>query len=376
MRQAVEVIPVTTRAEREAFIRLPDRLHRADPAWVPPLLVQRRAAVDPARNPYFAHAEVQLFLARRGGRVVGRASAQVDRMAVDLHGRTGHFGLLAAEDDQAVAALMEAAEAFLAWRGMRRARGPFNLSVNQECGLLVDGHRTPPSVMTPHDLPHLAPALEGLGYLKARDLLAYSVPVDAAPPPFVRRLLDGAGPGRLRLRRLDLGDYHAEIARALAIFNDAWSGNWGFVPFTEDEMFALGEEMRLVIDADLIWFAELDGRPVGMLVTLPDVNRAIRDLGGRLLPWGWLRALWRLKVGGVDAARVPLMGVRAAACGGLAAAVPFALVEAMRPHLRARGYRTVEMSWVLEDNLPMRRMAEALGGAVAKTWRIYERDLA
>lgn len=376
MRQAVEVIPVTTRAEREAFIRLPDRLHRADPAWVPPLLIQRRQAVEPARNPYFAHAEVQLFLARRGARVVGRVSAQVDQLALDLHGPTGHFGMLAAEDTQSVAALMGAAESFLAWRGMRRARGPFNLSINQECGLLVEGRETPPSVMTPHDLPHLAPALGAVGYGKARDLLAYSVPVDAAPPPFVRRLLDGVDSRRLRLRRLDLTDYHAEIARALAIFNDAWAGNWGFVPFTEDEMRALGEEMRLVIEPDLTWFAELDGRPVGMLVTLPDLNRAITGLGGRLLPWGWARALWRLKLRGVDAARVPLMGVRAAACGGMAAAVPFAMVEAMRPHLRGRGYRTVEMSWILEDNLPMRRMAEALGGTVTKTWRIFEKELA
>lgn len=375
MRHALEVVRVTTRRDREAFIRLPDRLHAGDRTWVPPLLIQRREDLDPARNPFFAHAEVALFLARRDGRIVGRVSAQVDRLAVERHGPVGHFGLLAAEDDEAVAALMAAAERFLSWRGMRVARGPFNLSVNQECGLLVSGRHTPPSVMTPHDLPHLAPALEAAGYAKAKDLLAYSVPVDAPPPPFVRHLLDGVAASCLVVRRLNFDDYDGEIARALTIFNDSWAGNWGFVPFTEDEMQAVAEAMRPLIAPELTWFAELDGQPVGMLITLPDLNRAIHDLGGRLLPLGWIKAAWRLKVRGVDAARVPLMGVRARACGGLAAAVPFALVEAMRPGLRRGRYRRVEMSWILEDNRPMRRMAEALGGSVSKTWRIYERTL-
>lgn len=374
MRRAVEVKPVTNRQQREIFIRLPDRLHRGDRTWVPPLLVQRREDLHPARNPYFAHAEVALFLAWRGHRPVGRISAQVDHLAVDIHGPIGHFGMLAAEDGEAVAALVAAAEGFLSARRMRVARGPFNLSVNQECGLLVEGRETPPSVLTPHDLPHLAPALEAAGYAKARDLVAYSVPVEAPPPPFVHRILDRARP-RLTVQPLDLSDYDGEIDRALGVFNHAWAGNWGFVPFTADEMRALAQALRPLIDPRMVWFARLEQRTVGMLIALPDINEAIRDLGGRLLPLGWAKMLWRVKVWGVKGVRVPLMGVRPTIEGSLAAAIPFALVEALRPQLKQGGYRRVEMSWILEDNWPMRRMAEAMGGTVSKTWRLYERRL-
>lgn len=374
MRHQLRVVAVTSAAQLRSFIRLPDRLHRDDAAWVPPLLVHRAQALKPAGNPFFDHAEIKLFLAMRGDLPVGRVAAQVDRLAVAAHGPIGHFGLLAAEDRDSVEALMDAAELHLLERGMRAARGPFNLSINQESGLLVDGFDTPPAMMTPHDRPHLAQALEALGYAKAKDLLAYEVPVASPPPPFVRGLLNSVSK-RLVIRPLEMSRYGDEIGQAVEVFNDAWAGNWGFVPFTRQEITALAENLRLLVDEDLVWFAELDGKCVGMLIALPDLNLAIADLRGRLLPWGWVKLLWRLKVAGLAGARVPLMGVRRSVSGMMAAAIPFALTEAVRGGLRRGGYTRVEMSWVLEDNLPMRRMAEALGGTISKTWRIFERRL-
>lgn len=376
MPQAIEVVPVDGAAARRAFLRLPDHLHARDPAYVAPLMAQRRELLDPARNPYFRHAEVGLFLARRGGRPVGRVAAQIDHLAVEAHGAIGHFGLLAAEDEAAVAALMAAAEGFLRGHGMRKVRGPFNLSINQEAGLLVGGFDTPPSLLTPHDQPHLGLALGGLGYGKARDLLGFSVPVDAPEPAFARKVIGRLSSRRLTIRPLDLSQYGRELARALTVFNEAWHRNWGFVPLTADEMRAMADSMRPLLDPRLTAFAELDGEPAAMLIALPDLNEALRGLRGRLLPLGWARLLWRLKVRGLKGVRVPLMGVRPAFAGSaLGAALPFAMVEAVRPQLRAQGYRRVEMSWILEDNLPMRRMAETMGGRLTKRWRLYEREL-
>lgn len=371
----IQVTPAETQRDRMLFMRLPDRLHATDPLYVPPLLIQRRELLDSSRNPYFRHADVALFVARRNGRPVGRISAQVDHHAVELHGPIGHFGLLAAEDAEVVAALVAEAERFLSAKGMAHVRGPFNLSISHEAGLLVEGRDTPPSILTPHDLPHLGPALEALGYRKVRDLLAYSAPVPHEAPRMARRLAAGLS-DRVRLRPFRLSQLTSEVASALEVFNDAWQDNWGFVPLTRDEMRNLADSLGPLLDERLTCLAEEDGQPVGMIIALPDLNEAVRGLGGRLAPFGWARLLWRLKVRGVKGARVPLMGVRRnLTSAALRAALPFAMVESIRPHLVERGHRRVEMSWVLEDNLPMRHLAEALGGMVSKRWRIYERAL-
>ena len=371
----IQVTPAETWTDRRQFMRLPDHLHAADPLYVPPLFMQRRELLDRGRNPYFRHAEVALFVARRNGRPVGRISAQVDHHAVDIHGPIGHFGLLAAEDAEVVAALMAEAEKYLSAQGMAGVRGPFNLSINHEAGLLVGGRDTPPAMLTPFDQPHLGPALESLGYRKARDLLAYVAPVTHEPPRLTRRLAAGLS-DRVRLRPFHLGQLTREVASALEVFNDAWQDNWGFVPLTRDEMRSLADSLGPLLDERLTCLAEVDGEPAGMLIGLPDLNEAIRGLDGRLAPFGWASLLWRLKVRGVKGARVPLMGVRRTLdSAALKAALPFAMVESIRPHLVARGYRRVEMSWILEDNLPMRRLAEAFGGTVTKRWRIYERAL-
>jgi GNAT superfamily N-acetyltransferase/translation elongation factor EF-1beta len=375
---SVEILPVTDRAGLDRFIRLPNDLFQADPAWVPPLLMERRDALSPKKNPWFRHGEAAFWIARRDGRDVGRISAQEDRLVPGGDkGRPAHFGLLAAEDDAEVfTALLDTAEAWARARGLRVMQGPFSLSINEQTGLLVSGFDTPPMLMMPHDPPYAGPRLEQLGYHKARDLLAYvsepSVPMPRAAARAVARGL----PAGVTLRPMRRDRLQEEVAVLIDIFNEAWSGNWGFVPFTAEEVAHLAKELRPLLNERLVWFAEMEGRPVAFGVCLPNLNEAIRDLSGRLLPVGWAKLLWRLKVTGVSTARVPLMGVRRQLGAGLLGRVlPLFLVEAMRKEAIALGIKRIEMSWVLEDNLPMRHLAESFGARVYKTYRVYEKEL-
>ena len=376
---SIVIEPVDTRVQLDRFIRLPNRLNAADPHYVAPLLMERRQALSPKTNPYFDHAEARFWLARRDGRDVGRISAQIDRLAPPEPGQppTGHFGLIAAEDDAAVfAALLRTAEAWLRERGCGRALGPLNLSVNEEVGLLIEGFDTPPMVMMGHDPPYAAARIEAQGYAKAKDVYAYLCrSSDDLPEPVLRRTRRGPPEG-VRLRQLDMKRYDAEVATLTEILNDAWSHNWGFVPTTQAETAALAKALRSVIDPTLVWFAEIDGEAAGVIVYLPDVNAAIAGLGGRLLPFGWVRLLWRLKVRRVKSIRVPLMGVKKKfhreRRGQL---LPFLMIDAGARRARALGYKRFELSWVLEDNLPMRRISEAIGAHVYKTYRIYEKTI-
>ncbi|WP_338661206.1 dATP pyrophosphohydrolase [Pararoseomonas sp. SCSIO 73927] len=374
----VEVVPVADRAGMERFIRLPHALMRDDPAWVPPLLMERRDALSPKKNPWFRHAEAAFWIARRDGRDVGRISAQDDRLVPEEEGgRPGHFGLLAAEDDPEVfAALLGTAESWARARGRRRILGPFSLSINDQTGLLVSGFDTPPMLMMPHDPPYAGARLEALGYAKARDVLAYvSDGLDPLPPAASRAIARGL-PSGVSLRPLRKARLREEVEALIDIFNEAWSGNWGFVPFTAEEVAHLASELRPLLDERLVWFAEISERPVGFAVCLPNLNEAIRDLDGRLLPFGWAKLLWRLKVAGVTSARVPLMGVRREIGMGMFGRVlPLFLVEALRKEALALGIRRIEMSWVLEDNLPMRHMAESFGAKAYKTYRVYGKAL-
>lgn len=368
---------VTERAEREEFIRLPGRLAVHDPNRVEELWFERRQFLDPGHNPYFAHAEVALWLARREGRIVGRISTQMDRLApVEEGRRIGHFGMLAAEDPETVRALLTHAEGWIAERGGHMARGPFSLSINQTTGVLVEGFGTPPSVMMAHDPDWLGAAIGACGYDGARDLVAYRLDVRAGLPDRPRRhatRLDGEG---VVVRSLDMRRYREEIATITTIFNDAWAGNWGFVPLTEAEIGAMARDLKPILDPELVKIAEVNGAPAAFIVLLPNINEAIADLGGRLLPFGWLKLLWRLKVRGLRSARVPLMGVRREISGSLLGkTLPLKLIYALEDRARARRIEELELSWLLAENWPVRRVVESIGGRLAKTYRVYERLL-
>ena len=354
------------------------RLRRDDPDWIAPLRLERRQHFGPA-NPYFAHARAAYFLAERGGRPVGRISAQRDDLAQRPDQPcTTHFGCLEAADGEALAALLDAAAAWGRDQGGARLQGPFSLSINDEVGLRVAGFHRSARVMMNDAPAWYDAALAEAGFAKAKDVLAYALDLRGELPERARRLAAQAErlPG-LRERALDPRRFRAELATVVEIFNDAWSENWGFVPMTEAEVGAMAAALKPLIRPEMVRIAEKDGVPVAMIVALPNVNEALAGLDGRLLPLGWARLLWRLKVRGVTTARVLLMGVRKAHRSGvMGSALATWLVVRLHAAVRHCGFREVELSWVLEDNTPTRRLIENLGGVCDARYRIYEKALA
>lgn len=377
--QAIVLEKVESRGDLKRFLAVPRAIYADDPNWVPPLLYERLEHLDPAKNPYFATAETAYWTARRGARPVGRISAQVNRAHLERHrDATGHFGFLEGSDDPAVfQALTAAVETWLRGRGLARAVGPFSLSVNDESGLLVEGFETPPYLMMGHARPYYARHLEACGYRKAVDMIAYLYDLAQEPPPAVAKTIAKlqAEPG-VRVRRLDMGRYREEIAAVVDIFNDAWAENWSFVPLSPPEIAFLAKNIRPLISPGHVAIAEVRGEPAAMAVTLPNVNEAIADLGGRLLPFGWAKLLWRLKVKGTESARLPLMGVRRRYQNGpLGAALALGVIDAVRRHHAGLGTKWGELSWVLEENRRVRRIIEMLGASPYKTYRMFEKEL-
>ena len=370
---------IRDRADKRVFIEMTRGLYADDPFFVQPLTFERLQHLDPAKNPALAHMEVGYWLVSLGTTPVGRVSAQINQAHLDHHGdATAQFGFLEAIDDPEIfRVLMDTVEIWARQRGMRRVQGPFTLSINDESGLLVDGFDSPPYLMMPHGRPYYAARLEELGYHKAKDLIAYEFDVQAVWPASGQRLARRVSKVEgLRVRSLDMRRYDEEIRLICDIFNDAWSENWGFIPFDEAEARHLAASIKPIVDADCFAIAELDGEAVAMAVTLPDVNDAIKDLDGRLFPFGWLKLLWRLKVRGVQRGRMPLMGVRKSLQGSLkGAAAAFGVIVTSREQFASRGYVHGELSWLLEDNLPVRQVVEKIGARPYKTYRIFERDI-
>jgi len=289
---------------------------------------------------------------------------------------TGFFGLLEAEDNaETFQVLMDTAEKWLINQGMRRVLGPFNLSINQECGLLVEGFDSPPMVMMGHALPYYGARLEENDYRKEKDLLAYTIDIDFELTKAMRTVIKRAA-RRVSIRSLRKEHFHEELEILQDIFEDAWSENWGFVPFTKAEFRHLGQHLKHLVHEDYVQIAEVDGSPDAMIIGVPNVNEVIRDLNGRLLPFGWLKLLWRLKVVRPKTARVPLMGVRKRHHNSLlGAALAIMVVERVRRLGAKYGAKTVELSWILEDNEGMRDILESLGGVVYKRYRIFGKEL-
>ncbi len=373
----LRIEPVATEAQLKQFINLPWKLYQSDPNWVPPLRLELKERLSPKKNPFFKHARWQAWIAWRDEHPVGRISAQIDELFQQHHPEpVGYFGMPEAEDDpEILAALLSTAEDWLRQQGIGIVRGPFNLSINEECGLLIEGFDTPPSIMMGHARSYYGQHIETAGYSKVQDLLAYTIAPDFEAPRIMTKLAEQAAKGvTIRpLRRKAMAE-ELEILRDL--FNDAWSQNWGFVPFTKAEFKAVGKMLTMLVDDDFIQIAEIDQRPVAMITAFPNINEVIKDLNGRLLPFGWLKLLWRLKVRYPKSARVALMGVRQEfQHTKLGPALAFLVVDAVRKGLIRRGIREVEMSWILEQNKGMRNIIETVGGKVYKRYRIYEKRL-
>ncbi|BCX89088.1 hypothetical protein MIN45_P1458 [Methylomarinovum tepidoasis] len=373
----LRLLPVTHPKDLTRFLRLPHRLHRGNPHWIAPLALERRQHLSP-KNPYFRHARWQGWLALRDGEPVGRISAQIDRLYLERHDdRTGFFGLLEAIDDPAVfEALLGQAETWLREAGMTAVRGPFNLSINHDCGLLIEGFDRPPMVMMPYNPPYYADRIEALGYAKAKDLLAYRLETDVEFPAPVRRLAAKAT-GEIRVRPLRRRHLLEEFELLRDIFNDAWSDNWGFVPFTREEFAEMAGTLKHIVADDFVQIAEYRGEAVGMIVAIPNLNQLLAGLDGRLLPFNWLRLLWRWKFQPPDSGRVILMGIRKSQRQSLmGAAIAYLLVDALREPVLRHGMRFMELSWILEDNRRIRGIIESLGARIDKRYRIYQKALA
>lgn len=344
--------------------------------------MMQRDQHDPAKNPGLDGFAIQHWLAYQQGRAVGRLTSFINPAHLGRHqDAAGHFGFLATDPQcpGAIPALMAAGEEWLRGQGMRQIAGPFEYSVNDECGLLIDGFDTPAMMMMPHGRPDYAPALEAVGYAKAMDLFAYLGDSHEGFPRRgpVSRLQRMAGDkANLTLRPLKKNAFRDEIGLAMDIFNDSWSDNWGFVPFSDAQVQQMAADLKLLLDPDGFWFGEIDGQALGFVLLAPNLNEAIRDLDGRLLPFGWAKLLWRLKATGLSSGRVPLTGIRRSVQKTLpGAALMVSMFDKAVLAMRDKGIHQVELSWILESNRDVQKLIRQTGAEVYKTYRIYQKPL-
>jgi GNAT superfamily N-acetyltransferase len=368
----LEVVPVRTRRDLRRFIRFPWWIYAGNPNWVAPLLVERQAFLDRRKNPFFRHSDAELFLAERDGEVVGRIAAIENRRHLETYrDGTGFFGFFECVDEPAVArALVARAAEWVRGRGLVRLRGPMSFTINDECGLLVDAFDRPPVLLMAYNPPYYAALLEGAGLVKCQDLFAYRMDVPERVPERLAAAAAAVAGRGIAVRKLDFERFDEEVERVHRIHSRAWADNWGAVPLTVDEMRALAAELKPLADRDLVFLAEEAGEPVGVSVTVPDIHQALRLAHGRLLPFGLLRILWAKRR--IDAVRVLIMGVLP---GHRFRGVDAAMYARTMAEARRKGYRWGEMSWVLESNPAMVRVAERLGAERYKTYRIYDLEL-
>lgn len=361
------------------FIKFPWRVYRDDPYWVPPLISERKDFLDPQKNPFFEHSEVELFLAQRNGETIGTVAAIINDNHNAFHEeKTGFFGLFEVIEDYAVAdGLLTTARDWVKAKGMDVIRGPMNMSINDECGLLVDGFDSSPVVMMTYNPRYYVNLIERFGFVKAKDLYAYIVSTDIfnskvenIPSKFLRVAEIARKRAGVRVRKINMKDFDAEVEKAKAVYNSAWEKNWGAVPMTDAEFDHLAHGLKQFLDPDLLLLAEVDDRPVGIFVGLPDVNQPLLHVNGRLFPFGWIKYLWYRRK--IDILRGLIMGVIAEYRERGVDALMY--VEAAKEAFR-KGYKRCEMSWILEDNVMMNRIIQRIGGEVYKTYRIYEMDL-
>lgn len=377
---AVTVERVDPARQRRLLITAAEAAHAGEAHYVAPLRYGERRALDPGLSPFLRDNPTAFFIARLGGRPVGRIAAIENRAHLARHGDgTGHFGFLDVPDDTAVTeALMAAAADWLKRRGLDRMAGPFSASINHSAGVLVEGFDTPSSVHTPYNGPHLEAHLRRLGFAPLKDLFAFRARVaDAVLPRRVAAMRERfAGARQVRLRTFDTARFEAETKVLNALYNDAWSGNWGAVPLCDEEALFLGTLVRPLARTGWTVFAECGEEIVGAAAMVPDLNEAIAPLRGRLFPFGWAVLLHRLGPGRLSRARVPLIGVarrlRATRLGGYVAA---ALLARMVEEARAARIAELEISWMLADNRRILNLVAALPARHAKTWRLYVKNL-
>ncbi len=373
---AISIVEVESAARLNDFIDLPNRLYGNDPNYVTPLKSERLEFFDRDKNPFYRAAKTKLFLAERDGEIVGRIATCINFAHNEYHEeQTGFFGFFDCVDDIEVASsLLKTAMIQLKRENMERMRGPMNFSTNHECGFLVEGFDSPPVVMMTYNPPYLPRLAEKFGLKKVMDLLAYKLTQDDPIPERVQKIVEKLRKrARITVRNLNMRDFENEVQKVRKIYNEAWEHNWGFVPMTEDEFNHLSKGLKQIVEPELIFIAEHEGRPVGFLMAVPDVNQALIHLKGKLMPVGLFKLLWHTKVSNkIDGIRVITLGV-----------VPEFRKRGLDSilyvdiHNRGieRGYRWAELSWILETNELMRSAIEQMGADLYKRYRIVEMPL-
>ena len=375
---------VEGKAGRAAFVDTGRDFAAREPHWVPQLRSEQLELVNPEKNPFFGHAAHQLFLARRGSKPVGRISAHIDRLALELPREQGFgpgagmFGYFDAEDETVAHALLKRAEEWLASQGMNRAIGPISMSIWEEPGLLVKGQDHDPMIMMGHHPAIYREWIESAGYSRTKTLLTSDLDVTSDFPPLIRRIVQsGQRNDRITLRPVDVSRWDEEVETILAILNDAWSNNWGFVPFTNAEIAYAGKKLKPIIHPDLNLIAELDGKPVAFMLTFPDMNDVRRKVDGKLFPFGWFHILRWLRKPRRMGMRVPLMGVlRELHNSRLASQLAFMMISQIRD-VAVDKYETrrAEIGWILDDNQGMMAIADAIQSTINREYAIFEKSL-
>lgn len=376
---AIEIREHVPGRDLEDFLRAGRVVFDGDPSWVPPLDFDIRARLTPGKSPFFERGELALFTAWRDGRLVGRISAQIDHEHLKLYSdRTGFFGFFdTLDDDEAARALVDAAAKWLARRGMERMRGPLSLTMNEEVGVLVEGFDTPPQIMMGHSRAWQDRVAQAAGLEKARDLFAWRFDVGNIPDRAEKAWAETKALPEVRLRSVEPSKIDRELRIILEIFNDAWKQNWGFVPATESEAKKMGEDLRLILDKELAFIAEVDGRAVALCIAVPNLNEVIRDFDGRLNPITVAKLIWRLKVKRPKTARLMMLGIRSELRNVRKyAGLSHALYVEIAKRGEKIGYQWGELSWTLEDNRPINLGIKSMGAKVYKKYRVYERAIA
>lgn len=343
---------------------------------MPPLIDEMEKVLDRTKHPFHQHAESAYFIARKNGEVVGRITASINHLSNEFHEeKVGNFGFFECIDDQAVArALLDTACEWVRERGMATIVGPMNFSTNDEFsspGILIDGFDTPPVVLMSHNRPYYARLIEACGYSKSKDLLSYWCDMTEVSERLVRGI-ERLGRGQnITLRTLDIKHLDAEVARIKEIYNAAWERNWGFVPMTDAEFDYMAKSIKPIINPRLCVIAEIEGEPVGFALQLPDYNVAFKHMNGRMLPFGWAKFLWYKRR--IRHTRVITMGVKPA---HRKKGIDSMLIVQLHVESAKFDMPRGECSWILEDNMPMRRGLERINGVVYKTYRVYERAIA
>lgn len=374
----VDIVPVSGLRDFLSFCSLPRKLYAGAEGFASSLDAERWTLYAHRLNPHYKRVEESKWLARRDGATVGRIAAQIYRDIEPVGASRAQFGALdCIEDADVLAALTRTAESWLAARGATVAHGPFSPSVNSECGLLVEGHTATPMIFMPWHPPYLARLLERQGYEKARDLVSYRYDVSdrdrtAAAPLQERAMLRE----NLTFRSLRMDDLDSEVALMTDLFNDAWSGNWGFAPIGRDEFKSMADSLKFVVTADYGFVVEIAGEPAAFGIIVPNLHEITRDMGGRLTPAGIARLVSRVRAKKFKSGRLALFGMRKAlhrsARGGL---ILLTLIEELRLRSRRTHLDQIEFGWVLEDNAGMRKPIEMSGARIDKVHRIYEKRL-